>query len=136
MVPHLSGGWACGAGHILANRITYNTALDKWGRVCWVDADTSGGDEFPSQRGPGGEHLYYSMVAGSLGGLSHLKMRTRVSTGQIRSPPTTPLPTTPPPTCHIQRQGRPDSRDASSPALCIDDFASAKIWCCSTADPR
>ena len=71
-VPQLSGGWACGAGHVLGNRIAYNTALDKWGRVCWVDMDTSGGDDFPSQRGPGGEYLYYSTVAGFLGGLSHL----------------------------------------------------------------
>ena len=33
----LSQGWSCGTGHVQGNQLTYNTALDKWGRYCWTD---------------------------------------------------------------------------------------------------
>ena len=64
-IPAVSGGWACGGGHTLYNRIQYNTALDKWGRICWLDGNSNGGDRFPSQNG------FESTTFGSLGGLSN-----------------------------------------------------------------
>ena len=35
----LSDGWACARGHTLWNALTYNAALDSWGRWCWTDAN-------------------------------------------------------------------------------------------------
>eukprot|EP01124_Arcella_intermedia_P009204 TRINITY_DN15990_c0_g1_i1.p1 TRINITY_DN15990_c0_g1~~TRINITY_DN15990_c0_g1_i1.p1 ORF type:complete len:651 (+),score=9.85 TRINITY_DN15990_c0_g1_i1:31-1983(+) len=29
--------WACGTGHILGNRVTYSSSLDKFARYCWTD---------------------------------------------------------------------------------------------------
>jgi len=65
LIPAVSGGWACGNGHTLYNRIQYNSALDKWGRICWIDGNTNGGDRFPSQDG------FESTTFGTLGGLSN-----------------------------------------------------------------
>ena len=64
-IPKVSGGWACGSGHTVYDRIQYNTALDKWGRICTFDANRNGGDRFPELPG------HWSSSFGSLGGLSN-----------------------------------------------------------------
>ena len=51
--------------------IADNTALDKWGRQCWVDMDIAGGADYPSRRGAGGSYLYYSTNVNTMGGLSN-----------------------------------------------------------------
>jgi len=33
----INSAWACGTGHIQANRVTYNKELDMWARFCWTD---------------------------------------------------------------------------------------------------
>jgi len=38
----LSQGWACGTGHILANRLSYSSSLDRFARFCWTDWSWSG----------------------------------------------------------------------------------------------
>jgi hypothetical protein len=30
-------GWACGTGHTLGNKLTYNAELGTWARLCWTD---------------------------------------------------------------------------------------------------
>eukprot|EP00808_Paulinella_micropora_P027304 g3957.t1 len=36
-VGGMTDGWACGPGHIEANRVAYNTAADTWSVVCGLD---------------------------------------------------------------------------------------------------
>jgi len=33
----LTTGWACGTGHTIGNRLTYNPVLNTWARMCWTD---------------------------------------------------------------------------------------------------
>ena len=52
----LSSGWACGVGHTMANRLTYNDELGTWARLCWTDNSARNAAE-PS--GPyAGSYLY------------------------------------------------------------------------------
>mmetsp|Transcript_19271 Transcript_19271/g.53341 ORF Transcript_19271/g.53341 Transcript_19271/m.53341 type:complete len:358 (+) Transcript_19271:2-1075(+) len=30
-------GWACGTGHTIGNKLTYNAELGTWARLCWTD---------------------------------------------------------------------------------------------------
>eukprot|EP00036_Acanthoecidae_sp_10tr_P020616 CAMPEP_0206300052 /NCGR_PEP_ID=MMETSP0106_2-20121207/7503_1 /ASSEMBLY_ACC=CAM_ASM_000206 /TAXON_ID=81532 /ORGANISM="Acanthoeca-like sp., Strain 10tr" /LENGTH=1043 /DNA_ID=CAMNT_0053730765 /DNA_START=38 /DNA_END=3170 /DNA_ORIENTATION=- len=61
-VRGLSAGWACGSGHVLGNRLQYNTALDRWGRACWVDLNADGGPAAPPLDG------FDSLNVGTVGG--------------------------------------------------------------------
>jgi len=33
----LTSGWACGVGHTIGNKLTYNKELGTWARLCWTD---------------------------------------------------------------------------------------------------
>ena len=37
-VGGITDGFACGGGHTIANRISYNVALDSWSRMCMIDS--------------------------------------------------------------------------------------------------
>ena len=37
-VGGITDGFACGGGHTIANRLSYNAALDSWSRLCMIDS--------------------------------------------------------------------------------------------------
>jgi len=60
----MSAGWACAEGHTVNNHLTYNQALDTWGRLCYTDASSLFGDRGSSEMAYG---LYYDIIGQSGG---------------------------------------------------------------------